>query len=103
MRHRGEEVRWHFIDRFLGEGVALDYLGQERSRDGTCYEVLLVDDRKFGHYFEALFDCRTVLLADDQRKADASRRAMVQRKPILGPRRRLGSRFTITTKKCRAC
>ena len=63
MRHRGEEVRWHFIDRFLGEGVALDYLGQERSRDGTCFDVLLVDDRKFGHYFEALFDCRTALLS----------------------------------------
>ena len=63
MRHRGEEVRWHFIDRFLGEGVALDYLGQERSRDGTCFEVVLVDDRKFGHYFEALFDCRTALLS----------------------------------------
>ena len=63
MRHRGEEVRWHFVDRFMSEDVALDYLGQERSRDGTCYEVVLVDDRKFGHYFEALFDCRTALLA----------------------------------------
>ena len=62
-RHRGEEVRWHFIDRFLGEGVALDYLEQERSRDETCHDVLLVDDRKFGHYFEALFDCNTALLA----------------------------------------
>ena len=63
MRHRGEEVRWHFVDRFISEDVALDYLGQERSRDGTCFEVVLVDDRKFGHYFEALFDCRTALLA----------------------------------------
>ena len=68
MRHRGEEVRWHFIDRFLGDGVALDYLGQERSRDGTCYDVLLVDDRKFGHYFEALFDCRTALLSVTREK-----------------------------------
>ncbi len=68
MRHRGEEVRWHFIDRFLGEGVALDYLGQERSRDGTCFEVVLVDDRKYGHYFEALFDCRTALLAMTREK-----------------------------------
>ena len=68
MRHRGEEVRWHFIDRFLGEGVALDYLGQERSRDGTCHEVVLVDDRKFGHYFEALFDCRTALLSVTREK-----------------------------------
>ncbi len=68
MRHRGEEVRWHFIDRFLGEGVALDYLGQERSRDGTCYEAVLVDDRKFGHYFEALFDCRTALLSVTREK-----------------------------------
>ncbi len=68
MRHRGEEVRWHFIDRFLGEGVALDYLGQERSRDGTCHEAVLVDDRKFGHYFEALFDCRTALLAMTREK-----------------------------------
>ena len=68
MRHRGEEVRWHFIDRFLGEGVALDYLGQERSRDGTCHEVVLVDDRKYGHYFEALFDCRTALLSVTREK-----------------------------------
>ena len=68
MRHRGEAVRWHFIDRFMGEGVALDYLGQERSRDGGCYEVVLVDDRKFGHYFEALFDCRTALLAKTTEK-----------------------------------
>ena len=68
MRHRGEEVRWHFIDRFLGEGVALDYLGQERSRDGTCYEIVLVDDRKYGHYFEALFDCRTALLSVTREK-----------------------------------
>ena len=67
-RHRGEAVRWHFIDRFMGEGVALDYLGQERRRDGTCYEVVLVDDRKFGHYFEALFDCRTALLAVTREK-----------------------------------
>ena len=68
MRHRGEAVRWHFIDRFMGEGVALDYLGQERSRDGACFDVLLVDDRKFGHYFEALFDCRTALLAKTREK-----------------------------------
>ena len=68
MRHRGEEVRWHFVDRFISEDVALDYLGQERSRDGTCYEVVLVDDRKFGHYFEALFDCRAALLAMTREK-----------------------------------
>ena len=68
MRHRGEEVRWHFVDRFISEDVALDYLGQERSRDGTCFEVVLVDDRKFGHYFEALFDCRTALLAKTREK-----------------------------------
>ena len=68
MLHRGEAVRWHFIDRFMGEGVALDYLGQERSRDGACYEVVLVDDRKFGHYFEALFDCGTALLAKTREK-----------------------------------
>ena len=68
MRHRGEAVRWHFIDRFMGEGVALDYLGQERSRDGACFDVLLVDDRKFGHYFEALFDCHTALLAKTREK-----------------------------------
>ena len=68
MRHRGEEVRWHFIDRFMGEGVALDYLGQERSRDGACFDVVLVDDRKYGHYFEALFDCRTALLAVTREK-----------------------------------
>ena len=68
MRHRGEEVRWHFVDRFISEDVALDYLGQERSRDGACFEVVLVDDRKYGHYFEALFDCRTALLAKTREK-----------------------------------
>ena len=68
MRHRGEEVRWHFIDRFMGEGVALDHLEQERHRDGTCHDVVLVDDRKFGHYFEVLFDCRTALLAKTREK-----------------------------------
>ena len=68
MRDRGEAVRWHFIDRFMGEGVALDYLGQERSRDGACSEVVQVDDRKFGHYFEALFDCGTALLAKTREK-----------------------------------
>ena len=68
MRHRGEAVRWHFVDRFMSEDVALDYLGQERSRDGTCYEVVLVDDRKYGHYFEALFDCGTALLAMTREK-----------------------------------
>ena len=68
MRHRGEEVRWHFVDRFMSEDVALDYLGQERSRDGTCFEVVLVDDRKYGHYFEALFDCRTSLLTVTREK-----------------------------------
>ena len=68
MRDRGEEVRWHFVDRFMSEDVALDYLGQERSRDGTCHDVVLVDDRKYGHYFEALFDCHTALLAKTKEK-----------------------------------
>ena len=52
----------------MSEDVALDYLGQERRRDGTCYDVVLVDDRKFGHYFEALFDCRTALLSVTREK-----------------------------------
>lgn len=68
MRRQGEVAHWHFIDRFMGEGITLDYLGQERSSNGGCFEVLLVDDRKFGHYFEALFNCHSALLAITREK-----------------------------------
>lgn len=64
LRRQGRIARWHFIDRFLGEGVVLDYIGRKNlgvsgARD---LETILVDDRKYGHYIEASFNDRTGLL-----------------------------------------
>jgi hypothetical protein len=61
LRERGEFSRWRFQDRFLGEAVALAYLGQEIF-DREAVDVILVDDHKFGHYFEAGFSRKNGLL-----------------------------------------
>ena len=61
LRQLGERARWHFIDRFLGEGIALDYVDSERF-EGESVEVIRVNDRQYGHYFEAMFSRRTGLL-----------------------------------------
>ena len=60
-RRQGQKARWHFLDRFLGEGVVLAYIGAERYR-GREVEVIRVDDRKYGQYFEAFFSRETGLL-----------------------------------------
>ena len=46
-------ARWHFLDRF-GHGVVLDYIGAE-AFERKMVEVIRVDDRQCGHYFEAFF------------------------------------------------
>ncbi|MBT4498401.1 MAG: hypothetical protein HOC74_11795, partial [Gemmatimonadetes bacterium] len=61
LRKLGERARWHFIDRFLGEGIVLDYVDSERF-ERESVEVIRVNDRQYGHYFEAMFSRRTGLL-----------------------------------------
>jgi hypothetical protein len=58
---QGEATRWHFIDRFLGEGVVLYYLGEEIFQDQPV-DVIRVDDRRYGHFLEAFFSRSTGLL-----------------------------------------
>jgi hypothetical protein len=60
-RQQGEAARWHFIDRFLGEGIVLSYIGIEEFNFQQV-EVIHVDDRRYGHYFEAFFNRHTGLL-----------------------------------------
>lgn len=61
-REAGRAERWHFLDRYLGSGVQLTYLGDELLRQRPV-EVIRVDDSEFGNYMEALFDVHTGLLA----------------------------------------
>ena len=61
LRETGESARWHFIDRFLGDGVVLDYVEAEKF-GGESVETIRVDDRRYGLYFEAFFSRQTGLL-----------------------------------------
>ena len=61
LRQVGNEARWHFIDRYLGHGVVLRYLGPERF-DNQPVETIRVEDEQYGHYFEAFFSRRSHLL-----------------------------------------
>ncbi|NKB69528.1 MAG: hypothetical protein GKR89_20860 [Candidatus Latescibacteria bacterium] len=61
LRQVGNEARWHFIDRYLGHGVVLHYLGPERF-DNQFVEAIRVEDEEYGHFFEAFFSRRTHLL-----------------------------------------
>ncbi|MEW6751377.1 MAG: hypothetical protein AB1505_10420 [Candidatus Latescibacterota bacterium] len=56
-----EGERWHFVARFLGEGVDLAYLGKEEFA-GSPVEAIRVVDRKYGYESEAFFARRTGLL-----------------------------------------
>lgn len=60
-RQMGEMHRWHFFDRFFGEGVVLRYIQTERFRDRLT-DVIRVDDTLYGNYYEALFSRNTGLL-----------------------------------------
>lgn len=70
LRRRGRENRWHFLDRYLGEGIGLEYLGREqlqrdRGRNVTGrarVDVVEVRDYEFGTYLRASFDVETGLL-----------------------------------------
>ena len=53
--------RWHYIDRFLGEGVIIEYIKDEKMND-TEVSTILVDDRKYGDYFLAHFNKKSNLL-----------------------------------------
>ncbi len=60
-RQMGETRRWHFLDRFFGDGVVLRYIQTERFRDRLT-DVIRVDDTLYGNYYEALFSRSTGLL-----------------------------------------
>ena len=62
LRQQGEVARWHFLDRFLGDGIILGYIGTEHI-DRQATDVIRVDDRRYGHYFEAFFSRETGLLS----------------------------------------
>ena len=53
-RLEGEVERWHFLDRFLGDGIVLHHLGQH-SFAGQQADVVRVDDRRYGHLLNAYF------------------------------------------------
>ena len=53
--------RWHYIDRFLGEGVIIEYIKDEKMNDIEV-STILVDDRKYGDYFLAHFNKKSNLL-----------------------------------------
>ena len=61
-RNRSEGERWNFVERFLGEGIHLRYLGRH-TLDGRPVHSVRVDDRKFGRIFAAHFDADDALLA----------------------------------------
>ena len=61
-RDRSEGERWNFVERFLGEGIHLRYLGRH-TFDGRPVHSVRVDDRKFGRIFAAHFDADDALLA----------------------------------------
>lgn len=60
-REAGWAARWHFVDRFLGAGVELAYIGRERYGRRLA-DVIRVSDRPYGFFFEAFFDTHTALL-----------------------------------------
>lgn len=60
-RQIGEMRRWHFFDRFFGEGVVLRYIQTERFRDRLT-DVIRVDDTLYGNYYDAIFSRSTGLL-----------------------------------------
>lgn len=85
LRQHGEVARWHFLDRFLGSGIILDYIGTE-SFDRQITEVIRVDDRRYGHYFEAFFSQRSgLLLATREGLVAAERHRYIRRYNMQSP------------------
>ena len=61
MRLEGEASRWNFIDRFFDDGIILHHIGAENFA-GQMADIIRVDDRRYGHLFEAFFARRSGLL-----------------------------------------
>ena len=94
LRHQGQKARWHFLDRYLGEGVALAHIGvEEFNRDtvrefftGDRVESVLVDDYKYGGYMEAFFSVDTgLLLATREGLTPAEQKRFRRANPGLDP------------------
>lgn len=84
LREQGEAAYWHFISRFLREGIILRYIGTEYF-DNIPVEVIQVDDRRYGNYYEALFDRQTALLLATQEGLTPDERVWYRRKYNRSP------------------
>ena len=60
-RLEGEIARWHFIDRFFGDGTVLHYIDSEVFA-GQDADAIRVDDRRYGHFLEDFFAQKSGLL-----------------------------------------
>ena len=69
IRNRAE--RWDFLSRFVGDGVEVSYLASPRGVDRNRYDVIRVDDRRFGGLlFRAWFDRDSGLLVAEEFPVD---------------------------------
>ena len=69
--------RWHYIDRFLGEGVIIEYIQDEKMND-IKVSTILVDDRKHGDYFLAHFNKKSNLLFSTTQPTNSKAYPMVK-------------------------
>ena len=69
--------RWHYIDRFLGEGVIIEYIQDEKMSDIEV-STILVDDRKHGDYFLAHFNKKSSLLFSTTQPTNSKKYPMVK-------------------------
>lgn len=59
--------RWDFLSRYAGDGVRLRWIGAHRASDARLYDLIEVDDRRFGRTsFRAWFDRGTGLLRAEE-------------------------------------
>ena len=69
--------RWHYIDRFLGEGVIIEYIKDEKMNDIEV-STILVDDRKYGDYFLAHFNKKSNLLFSTTQPTNSKKYPMIK-------------------------
>ena len=69
--------RWHYIDRFLGEGVIIEYIQDEKMNDIEV-STILVDDRKYGDYFLAHFNKKSNLLFSTTQPTNRKKYPMIK-------------------------
>ena len=68
---QNQAERWDFLSRYLGDGVQVTYLEQQENAAGKAFEVVKVEDFKFGGVpFRALFDETTHLPVSEEYPAD---------------------------------